>query len=77
MMHQPLWRRTLDDPRSLALTPLVMMCMQLEAIILREWEIARGIFILRAKEADVYLSHVEKFKGAARNTVDRIYESEQ
>ncbi len=62
----------------LTLAPLVMMCMQMEAIVLRELEIARSICTKHAKEADdVYLGHVDKFKGTIRNTVDRIYESEQ
>lgn len=66
----------LDDPRLLPLAPLEIMRMQLEAIMLREFEIARGICIKHAKEADdVYLGHVERFKGTFRNTVDRIYES--
>ena len=61
----------------MTLAPLVMMCMQLDAIILREWEIARGICTQHAQEVDdVYLGHVEKFKGIVRNTVNRIYESE-
>lgn len=60
------------------MAPFEIMRMQLEAIILREWEIAHGICILRAKEADdVYLGHVEKYKGTARNTMNRIYKSEQ
>lgn len=65
----------LDDPRMLMLAPLVMMCMQLEAIILREREIARGICTKHAKKMDdVYLGHVERFKGTARNTVDKFFE---
>ena len=67
-----------DDPRLLMLAPFEVLLMQLEAIILREWEIACGIYNEHAKEADdVYLGHVEKFKGTVRNTVNRIYESEQ
>ena len=57
----------LGDPRSLMLAPFEMLHSQLEAMILREWKIACGI----------YTNHVEKFKGTARNTVDRIYKSEQ
>ena len=58
------------------MAPFEIMVMQLEAIILREWEIACSIFNKHAKEADdVYLGHVEKYKGMVRNTVDGIYES--
>ena len=46
------------------LAPLVMMCMQLEAIMLREFEIARGI----------YTNHAEKFEGTARNIMDKFFE---
>ena len=68
----------LDDPRLLMLVPFQVMIMQQEALMLQEYEIARGIYTKHAKEADdVYLGHVEKFKGTVRNTVDRIYESEQ
>ena len=60
------------------LAPFEMLCMQLEAMIFREWEIACGICAKHAGELDgVYLGHVEKFKGMAKNTVDRIYKSEQ
>jgi len=57
------------------LAPFEVMRMQLEAIILREWEIACGICTKHAKEVDdVYLGHVEKFKGTVRNTVDKFFE---
>ena len=59
------------------LTPLVMMCTKMEAIMLRELEIAHGICTKHAEELDdVYLGHVERFKSTIRNTVDRIYKSE-
>ena len=68
----------LDDPQQLTLVPFEIMRIQLRAIILREWEIACGICASHAKEVDdVYLGHVEKFRDTVRNTVDRIYESEQ
>ena len=55
------------------LAPFEIMRMQLEAIILREWEIACGICTKHAKELDdVYLGHVEKFEGTVRNTMDRV-----
>jgi len=67
-----------DDPRLLVLAPFEVLQTVLRAIMLRELEIARGICAKSAKELDdVYLGHVEKFKGTARNTVDRIYESGQ
>jgi hypothetical protein len=57
------------------LTPLVMMRMQLEAIMLRQREIACSICTQSAKQADdVYLGHVEKYKGTVRNTVDKFFE---
>ncbi len=60
----------LDDPRRLTRAPLVMMCMQLEAIALQELEIARGIYNNHTKELDdVNLGHVEKFKGTVRNAM--------
>ena len=60
------------------LVPFEIFRIQLEAIMLQELEIARDICNKHAKEADdVYLSHVDKFKGTVRNTVNRIYESEQ
>ena len=62
----------LDDPQSLMLTPFEIMRMQLGAIILREWEIACGIYNNHAKKLDdVYLGHVERLKGTVRNTMDR------
>ena len=65
----------LDNPRSLMLAPFEVIRMQLEAIMLREWEIACGICTKSAKELDdVYLGHVEKFKGTTRNTVDKLFE---
>jgi len=68
----------LDDPQQLTLVPFEIMRIQLSAIILREWEIARGLYNKHTKELnDVYLGHVKRFKNTVRNTVDRIYESEQ
>lgn len=67
----------LDDPRLLVLAPFEILVIQLEAMMFREWGIACGIYNEHTKEADdVYLGHVEKYKGTVRNTVDRIYESE-
>ena len=64
-----------DDPRLLMLVPLEIMWIQMEAIMLQELEIARGIYIDHAKEADdVYLDHVERFEGTARNIVDKFFE---
>ena len=60
------------------MAPFVMMCVKLEALRLQEWEITCGIYNKHARELDdVYLGHVDKFKGTVRNTVNRIYESEQ
>ncbi len=67
-----------DDPRSLMLAPFEIMRIQMEAIMLREWDIARGICTKSAKKADdVYLGNVERLEGTVKNTVDRIYKSEQ
>ena len=61
-----------DDLGALLLTPLEIMRMQMEAIILREWEIACGIFNKHAKGLDdVYLGHVEKYEGTVRNTMGK------
>ncbi len=60
------------------MAPLEIMRVQMEAIILREWEITCGIYTEHAKELDaVYLGHVEKLEGTIRNTVDRINKPEQ
>ena len=60
------------------LAPFEMLCMQLEAMIFREWEIACGICAKHARELDdVYLGHVERFESTVGNTMDRIYKSEQ
>ncbi len=57
------------------LAPFEIMQMQLEAIMLREFEIACGIYTKRARELDdVYLGHVEKYKGTVRNTADKFFE---
>ena len=57
------------------MAPFGVIVMQLEAIIFREWEIACGIYNEHAKEADdVYLGHVEKYKGTVRNTADKFFE---
>ena len=79
LKYTPVWINKFNDIiGQMTLAPLVMMCTKLEAIMLREFEIARGICASHAKELDdVYLSHVDKFKGTVRNTVNRIYESEQ
>lgn len=62
----------LDDPQSLMLLPLEMMRLNLEVAMLREWGIACGIYDKHAQELDnAYLSHVERFEGTVRNTVDK------
>jgi hypothetical protein len=77
-LAQHLIEAGLDDPRRLVLAPFEILVIQLEAMMFREWGIACGIYIEHAKEADdVYLGHVEKYKGAVRNTINRINESEQ
>jgi len=65
----------LDDPRLLPLIPFEIIRIQMEAIMLQELEIARDIYNKHAKEADdVYLGHVERFRGTARKTVDKFFE---
>jgi len=55
------------------MAPFEIMRIQMEAIMLREWGIACSIYTEHAKEANaVFLGHVEKFKGTARNTVDKV-----
>ncbi len=54
----------LDDPRRLMLVPLEIIGLQLEAIMLQELEIARGICT----------NHAEKFEGTARNIMDKFFE---
>ncbi len=57
------------------MAPFEIIRVQMEAIILREWEIACGIFNNNAKELDdVYRGHVERFKGTVRNTRDKTFE---
>ena len=57
------------------LVPFEVLLLQLEAIMLRELEIARGTCINHARELDdVYLGHVEKLEGTIRNTRDKFFE---
>ena len=59
-----------DNLGVLPLIPFEMMRIQMEAIVLREFETACGIFNKHAKGLDdAYLGHVEKFEGTVRNTM--------
>lgn len=62
----------------LMLLPFEMMRQHLESVMLRQFEIAFGIYSKQAEELDnAFMMHVDKFEVTVRTKLEEIYSSWQ
>lgn len=68
----------IDNSQLLMLLPFEMMRQHLESVILRQFEIACGIYSKHAEELDnAFMKHVDKFEVTVRAELEEIYSTWQ